>query len=79
MTDHLQKRSLLLAGHKTSLALELPFWDVLQACAQAKGVSLAGLICAIDAEKPLDQPLASAARLAALHYALGVSPGGRDG
>lgn len=76
MTDHLQKRSVLLAGHKTSLALEPPFWHVLAACAQEKGMSLAALISRIDAEKPLGQPLASAARLAALDYALGGSPTG---
>lgn len=78
MTTHLHRRSLLLAGHKTSLALEPPFWEVLARCAGAKGLSLAGLISAIDAAKPLGQPLASAARLAALHYALGVSPGGNS-
>lgn len=73
MASYLQKRSLILAGHKTSLALEPEFWEVLQACALARALTLAGLISAIDAAKPAARPLASAARVFALDYALGGS------
>ena len=64
----LRKRSISLAGHATSLALEPAFWEVLEACAKARGLSLAGLIADIDANRG-DAPLASACRLTALEFA----------
>ena len=64
----LKKRSLVLAGHGTSLALEPEFWAVLDALAAARGLSHAALIAAIDAERGA-RPLASACRLAALAFA----------
>ena len=70
----LRKRSVNLAGHATSIALEPEFWRVLEAMAQAEGLSLAGLIGGID-EGRGERPLASACRLAALGYAGGVRPG----
>ena len=64
----LRKRSLLLAGHATSVALEAEFWTVLENMAQARQLSLAGLIAALDAERGR-RPLASACRVAALSWA----------
>jgi predicted DNA-binding ribbon-helix-helix protein len=64
----LRKRSLVLAGHGTSLALEPEFWAVLEAAAAARSLSLAGLVAAIDAERG-PRPLASACRVAALAHA----------
>jgi predicted DNA-binding ribbon-helix-helix protein len=64
----LRKRSLLLAGHATSLALEPEFWAVLEAMAEAEGLSLAGLVARIDAERGLSL-LASACRVRALTWA----------
>lgn len=64
----LRKRSVLLAGHATSVALEPEFWAVLEERAQADGVSLASLITSIDDSRG-ERPLASACRLAALAYA----------
>ena len=64
----LKKRSLLLAGHATSLALEPEFWAVLEAMAKADGLSLAGLIARIDAERGMSL-LASACRVRALRWA----------
>jgi predicted DNA-binding ribbon-helix-helix protein len=64
----LRKRSLLLAGHATSVALEPEFWAVLEEMAHARGSSLAGLIAALDAERG-KRPLASACRVAALKWA----------
>lgn len=72
----LRKRSLVLAGHGTSLALEPEFWTVLEALAAARALSLAGLIAAIDADRGA-RPLASACRLAALVYAAARSAEGR--
>jgi predicted DNA-binding ribbon-helix-helix protein len=62
----LKKRSLLLSGHATSIALEPEFWSVLDAMAAERGVSLAALIVSIDRGRG-ERPLASACRVAALH------------
>jgi len=64
----LRKRSLQLAGHRTSIALEPEFWAVLEEMAKARGASLAGLVLRLDAERG-DRPLASACRVAALAWA----------
>jgi len=64
----LRKRSLLLAGHATSVALEPEFWAALEAMARARGWSLAALIGDIDATRG-ERPLASACRVAALKAA----------
>jgi predicted DNA-binding ribbon-helix-helix protein len=61
----LQKRSLSLEGHRTSVALEPEFWAVLEAAAKARSVSLARLIIDIDAGRG-ERPLASACRVFAL-------------
>lgn len=64
----LKKRSVLLTGHATSIALEAEFWAVLDEMAKARGSSLAGLIVRIDAQRG-ERPLASACRVAALAFA----------
>jgi predicted DNA-binding ribbon-helix-helix protein len=66
----LRKRSINLAGHATSLALEPAFWDVLESIAKGRGLPLAVLVGEIDAGRS-DQPLASACRVAALRWAMG--------
>ncbi|HEX5377883.1 MAG TPA: ribbon-helix-helix domain-containing protein [Phenylobacterium sp.] len=66
----LRKRSILLAGHATSMALEPEFWTVLEEMAQAEGLSLTGLIARLDQERG-ERPLASACRVAALAFARG--------
>lgn len=58
-----------IAGHRTSLALEPEFWNVLDACASREALSLPQLIARIDAMRAAahpDRPLASAARVYAL-------------
>lgn len=64
----LRKRSVTLAGHATSMALEPEFWAVLEAMAADSGTSLAALIAGIDQTRE-GQPLASACRVAALLWA----------
>ena len=64
----LKKRSVLLSGHATSIALEPEFWVVLDEMARARGQSLAALIVGIDRGRG-GRPLASACRVAALEYA----------
>ena len=69
----LRKRSINLAGHATSLALEPEFWDALSTRAQGRNISLAALIGEIDAGRGA-RPLASACRVAALAWAQNPSP-----
>jgi predicted DNA-binding ribbon-helix-helix protein len=64
----LQKRSVSLTGHATSLALEPEFWAVLDQAAAEEALSIAQLIVRID-EARGDRPLASACRVFALSRA----------
>lgn len=60
------KRSLAIAGHKTSISLEPLFWDMLRAAAEREGVAMATLVARIDAERIKSQPasgLAGAVRI----------------
>ena len=47
----IRKRSVVIAGHRTSITLEDAFWDQLQAIAARKGESLNSLVTRIDAER----------------------------
>jgi predicted DNA-binding ribbon-helix-helix protein len=67
---HLEKRSLSIAGHRTSVALEPAFWAVLERLAAGRRESLPHLVARLDAARPPDQPLASCLRLAALENRL---------
>ena len=67
----LHKRSLVLAGHRTSLALEPEFWAVLEVAATQREISLAALVAEIDrarGDASPDRLLASACRVFALAY-----------
>ena len=68
----LKKRSVVLSGHATSVALEPEFWAVLEEMAQDHALSLAALIARLD-EGRGERPLASACRVAALTFARGAS------
>jgi predicted DNA-binding ribbon-helix-helix protein len=56
------KRSVAIAGHRTSVSLEAPFWDELQAIAREGGRSAQALVAEIDAGRA-GQNLSSAIRL----------------
>lgn len=45
------KRSVEIAGHKTSISLEPLFWDLLRQAAGDEGVPLNALVARIDAER----------------------------
>ncbi|WP_067732272.1 ribbon-helix-helix domain-containing protein [Novosphingobium naphthalenivorans] len=45
------KRSVEIAGHKTSISLEPVFWDMLKAAAIREGVPVNALVARIDAER----------------------------
>ncbi len=44
----LRKRSVTIAGHRTSVSLEAPFWDALKEIADERGLSLNALIAEVD-------------------------------
>lgn len=45
------KRSVEIAGHKTSISLEPVFWDLLKRAAAEEGVPVNALVARIDAER----------------------------
>ena len=45
------KRSVMIAGHRTSVSLEAEFWEALQGIARSEGLSVQALIGRIDAER----------------------------
>jgi predicted DNA-binding ribbon-helix-helix protein len=51
MARPIRKRSVMIAGHPTSLSLEEPFWQDLRVVAKQRGTSLNALIGTIDAER----------------------------
>ncbi len=57
----LRKRSVVIAGHRTSVSLENAFWRELRAIADARGVSVSRLITEIDRAR--DGNLSSAIRV----------------
>lgn len=62
------KRSIVVAGHKTSVSLEDAFWHALKDIARERGQSLRSLVAEIDASRTGGN-LSSAVRLHVLdHY-----------
>tara|TARA_R110002072_G_scaffold27892_11_gene90435 strand:- start:203 stop:436 length:234 start_codon:yes stop_codon:yes gene_type:complete len=51
MTSQVRKRSVLIAGHRTSLSLEDDFWHLLRQFADEQGLSVNSLIAEIDAAR----------------------------
>ena len=45
------KRSVEIAGHKTSISLEPLFWDMLKQAAEREGLPINALVARIDAER----------------------------
>ena len=43
-----RKRSVMIAGHATSVSMEQAFWDLLSAFAEERGISLNALVTDID-------------------------------
>ena len=74
------KRSVEIAGHKTSISLEPLFWDMLREAAAQEGVPINALVARIDAERitaPTPPGLAGAIRiwLVRHHAGLATQPG----
>lgn len=67
------KRSIVIAGHKTSVSLEDAFWKGLKDIAGGRDMTLSELVAAIDTERQHGN-LSSAIRLFVLdHYRYGYS------
>jgi predicted DNA-binding ribbon-helix-helix protein len=62
MCSGVVKRSVSIAGHRTSISLEEPFWEELRAIASARGISVQALVGTIDAGRG-EQNLSSAIRV----------------
>jgi predicted DNA-binding ribbon-helix-helix protein len=45
------KRSMMIAGHSTSISLEPVFWEALREAAAAEGVPVSALVARIDAAR----------------------------
>ena len=55
------KRSVVVSGHRTSVSLETPFWEVLTQIATVQNMSLNKLITEVDRQR--DGNLSSALRI----------------
>ncbi len=68
MKSQVVKRSIVIAGHKTSVSLEDAFWKALKEIAGNRHVTLSDLVSTIDSERQHGN-LSSAIRLFVLdHY-----------
>ena len=74
----LAKRSVVIAGHRTSVSLEEPFWSVLGELARERGLSVQACIAAIDRERG-NSNLSSAIRVHVLTTLAAKLHGGEEG
>lgn len=72
------KRSIVIAGHRTSVSLEDAFWRALKDVAAEEGLSLAALVGRVDAGRGAAN-LSSALRVFVLERALAVQRNGAAG
>ena len=63
------KRSVTIAGHRTSISLEESFWRSLAEIAQTRGLSVAAIVGEVDRSRPPHQNLSSALRVYVLDNA----------
>lgn len=74
MKSPVVKRSIVIAGHKTSVSLEDAFWDALKHIAAERKVTLSDVVQEVD-QKRKQGNLSSAIRLFVLdHYRTHYSP-----
>jgi predicted DNA-binding ribbon-helix-helix protein len=81
MKSPVVKRSIVIAGHKTSVSLEDAFWKGLKEIASERDMTLSDLVAAIDSERQHGN-LSSAIRLFVLDFyrnRLSDHKDGRDG
>jgi predicted DNA-binding ribbon-helix-helix protein len=75
------KRSVMIAGHATSVSLEPIFWDALKRAAEADSLPISALVARIDVDR-IGQPdppnLASAIRVWIVERLLNPPRAGED-
>ena len=67
MKSPVVKRSIVIAGHKTSVSLEDAFWDALKEIAARRKITLSDLVARIDSSRTQGN-LSSAIRLFVLDH-----------
>ena len=67
MKSPVVKRSIIIAGHKTSVSLEDAFWKGLKEIAGGRGMTMSDLVATIDSERKHGN-LSSAIRLFVLDF-----------
>jgi predicted DNA-binding ribbon-helix-helix protein len=67
VTSPIVKRSIVIAGHKTSVSIEDAFWTALKDIAADRSTTVAELVATIDAGRPHGN-LSSAIRLFVLDH-----------
>lgn len=77
MKSPVVKRSIVIAGHKTSVSLEDQFWDALKEIAGSRRTTLSDIVASIDAGRNQGN-LSSAIRLYVLAHFRNPQ-GSRDG
>lgn len=78
MKSPVVKRSIVIAGHKTSVSLEDAFWQGLKQIAAGRGVTLSELVATIDHDRRQGN-LSSAIRLFVLDHYRSRSDGNHAG
>jgi predicted DNA-binding ribbon-helix-helix protein len=78
MKSPVVKRSIVIAGHKTSVSLEDAFWKGLKEIADQNGQTLSDLVAGIDSQRKHGN-LSSAIRLFVLDHYRGQSHGTENG
>ena len=69
MKSLISKRSVVIAGHKTSVSLEETFWKALKEISIGQNMGLSAMVAAIDSERQYGN-LSSAIRLFVLNFYL---------
>ena len=75
MKSPVVKRSIVIAGHKTSVSLEDAFWTGLKDIATSRNITLSELVALIDSERRQGN-LSSAIRLFVLDHYRALAGGG---
>ncbi|MDQ0503976.1 ribbon-helix-helix domain-containing protein [Xanthobacter agilis] len=76
MKSPVVKRSIVIAGHKTSVSLEDAFWEALKEIATSRRLTLSDLVATIDSARTQGN-LSSAIRLFVLDHYRGVAQNAR--
>ena len=61
-------RNVIIAGRRTSIRMELPFWTALNCIADREGMPLNVLLTRISRSVPADGSVSSSVRVFALNY-----------